>query len=101
MPQASVSRALTVYPDDLLRSPLDQRTASLRVRPGGPRDSGSVARLVAPGAALPRGIDRATRSFTDLVARRDITVGFGAVAFAIVLFLGGHSTRSRQDTARP
>ena len=88
VPRASVSRGLTVYPDDLLQSPLDQRTASLRVRPGGPRDSGSAARLVAPGAALPRGIDRATRSFTDLVARRDLTAGFGVVAFAIALFLG-------------
>jgi ABC-type nickel/cobalt efflux system permease component RcnA len=93
VPRTSVSRALTIYPDDLLQSPLDQRTASLRVRPGGPRDTGSVARLVAPGAALPRGIDSATQSFTDLVARRDITVGFGIVAFAIALFLGSlHAT---------
>jgi len=68
---------------------LNQRVASLRVRPGGARYSGTAARFVLPGAALPRGIDQATRSFTDLVARRDITVGFGLLAFAIALFLGG------------
>jgi ABC-type nickel/cobalt efflux system permease component RcnA len=61
----------------------------LRVRPGGARYSGPAAKLVLPGAALPRGIDGATRSFTDLVARRDISVGFGMLAFAIALLLGG------------
>ena len=89
VPRDSVSRALTAYPDDLLRSPLNQRAASLRVRPGGARYAGPAAELVLPGAALPRGIDQATRSFTDLVARRDISVGFGVLAFAIALFLGG------------
>ena len=89
VPRDSVSRALTAYPDDLLRSPLNQRAASLHVRPGGARYSGPAARLVLPGAPLPRGIDQATRSFTDLVARRDISPGFGVLAFAIALFLGG------------
>ena len=89
VPRDSVSRVLTAYPNDLLRSPLNQRVASLRVRPGGARYSGPAAKFVLPGAALPRGIDQATRSFTDLVARRDISVGFGVLAFAIALFLGG------------
>jgi ABC-type nickel/cobalt efflux system permease component RcnA len=89
VPRESVSRALTAYPNDLLRSPLNPRAASLRVRPGGASASGPAARLVLPGAALPRGIDQATRSFTDLVARRDISVGFGVLAFAIALLLGG------------
>jgi nickel/cobalt exporter len=89
VPRESVSRALTAYPNDLLRSPLNQRAASLRVHQGGARYSGPAAKLVLPGAALPRGIDQATRSFTDLVARRDVSVGFGVVAFAIALFLGG------------
>jgi nickel/cobalt exporter len=89
VPRASVSRELTAYPNDLLRSPLNQRAASLRVRPGGARYSGPAAKLVLPGAALPRGIDQATRSFTNLVARRNISLGFGVLAFAIALFLGG------------
>jgi len=89
VPRNSVSRQLTAYPNDLLRSPLNQRAASLSVRPGGARYSGPAAKLVLPGAALPRGIDQATRSFTDLVARHDISVGFGVLAFAIALFLGG------------
>ena len=88
VPRDSVSRVLTAYPNDLLRSPLNQRIASLRVRPGGARYSGPAAKFVLPGAALPRGIDQATRSFTDLVARRNISVGFGVLAFLIALLLG-------------
>jgi ABC-type nickel/cobalt efflux system permease component RcnA len=89
VPRASVSRELTAYPKDLLRSPPDQRSASLRTRPGGPRYTGPAARFVAPTAALPRGVDRATRSFTNLVARRDVSLGFGLVAFALAIALGG------------
>ena len=37
----------------------------------------------------PRGLDGATRAFTDLVGRHDITLGFGALALAIALLLGG------------
>jgi len=47
VPARSASGRLTAYPEDQLRSPLDQRTATVRFRPGGPRagDAG------APGAA--------------------------------------------------
>jgi nickel/cobalt exporter len=89
VPRTSVSHALTAYPNDLLQSPLNQRVASLRVQPGGPRYAGPAARLVVPSAALPRGIDRATRSFTDLVSRRKISLEFGGLAFVIAVFLGG------------
>jgi ABC-type nickel/cobalt efflux system permease component RcnA len=89
VPRTSASRELTAYPEDLLRSPLDQRTASLRARPGGARYTGPAARLVVPDAALPRGVDRATRSFTGLVAQRDMSLGFGLVAFGLALVLGG------------
>ena len=36
VPTTSPSTRLTTYPEDQLSSPLDQRTASLRFRPGGP-----------------------------------------------------------------
>ena len=84
----STSGRLTAYPDDLLSSPPDQRTATVRARPGGP-PAPDVAGAV-PGArvAQPRGLDSATRSFTNLVARQQLTVGFGILAFGLAVGLG-------------
>ncbi|MEU0851364.1 nickel transporter [Streptomyces flaveolus] len=87
VPESSVSRELTRYPDELLSSPADTATASLRVRPGGPaldRD-----RQDAPAASvLPRGADRWTRALDSLVARRDLTLGFAGLALALAVALG-------------
>ncbi|WP_406009838.1 nickel transporter [Streptomyces sp. NBC_00637] len=87
VPEKSVSSELTSYPKELLSSPADTSTASVRVRPGG-------AALVeadrdAPAASvLPRGADRWTRALDDLVARQDLTLGFGALALVIAVGLG-------------
>jgi nickel/cobalt exporter len=85
---ATISDRLTTYPDDLLSSPPDQRGATVRVRPGGP-PAPAVPGIV-PGArvAQPRGLDAATRSFTNLVARQELTVGFGILALGLALVLG-------------
>jgi ABC-type nickel/cobalt efflux system permease component RcnA len=82
------SGRLTAYPDDLLSSPLDQRAATVRARPGGP-PAPAVAGVV-PGArvAQPRGLDGATRSFTNLVARQRLTVGFAILALGLSVGLG-------------
>ncbi|MFF9769277.1 nickel transporter [Streptomyces sp. NPDC014636] len=89
VPRASVSRELTVYPKDLLSSPADTGTASLRVRPGGPALTADAERQEAPAAGvLPRGADRWTQALDDLVARQDLTVGFAALALLIALVLG-------------
>jgi nickel/cobalt transporter (NicO) family protein len=48
VPTTSPSAHLTTYPEDQLSSPLDQRTASLRYRQGGPPAPAAAA---APGAA--------------------------------------------------
>ena len=87
VPAASRSARLTVYPKDMLSSPLDQRSASFTVTPGGP----ALAAPAAPGGPageLPRGVDRLTQSFTDLVARRHLTTGFALVALLIAVALG-------------
>ncbi|MFI5476168.1 nickel transporter [Streptomyces cacaoi] len=87
VPKKSVSSELTSYPKELLSSPADTSTASVRVRPGG-------AALVeedrdAPAASvLPRGADRWTRALDNLVARQDLTVGFAALALVIAIGLG-------------
>ncbi|MFF8879005.1 urease accessory protein UreH domain-containing protein [Streptomyces flaveolus] len=87
VPEASVSRELTRYPDELLSSPADTATASLRVRPGGP--ALERERQDAPAASvLPRGADRWTRALDSLVARRDLTLGFAGLALALAVVLG-------------
>jgi ABC-type nickel/cobalt efflux system permease component RcnA len=84
----STSGRLTAYPDDLLSSPPDQRTATVRARPGGPPAPDVAAAVPGARVAQPRGLDGATRSFTNLVARQQLTVGFGILAFGIAVGLG-------------
>jgi nickel/cobalt exporter len=90
VPDASPSAALTAYPTDKIASPPDQRTISLRVRPGGAR----VDRAVTTPSASPLahssvpGVDRATRAFTKLVTTQDLTVRIGIVAVTVAFVLG-------------
>lgn len=87
VPTKSISRELASYPQELLSSPADSATASLRVRTGGP--ALAEAQEDAPAASvLPRGADRWTRALDSLVARHDLTVGFAALALLIAVFLG-------------
>lgn len=86
--QASASARLTAYPEDLLSSPPDQRQATVRVRPGGPAAPGIAGAVPGARVAQPRGLDGATRSFTDLVARQQLTVGFGILALGLAVGLG-------------
>ncbi len=87
VPASSLSRELTRYPEELLSSPADSRSATLRVRPGGPALTGEEADAPA-SAVLPRGADRFTRALDELVARRDLTAGFAALALLIAVGLG-------------
>ena len=101
VPAASRSARLTVYPKDMLSSPLDQRSGGIH---GNPRRPGAAA---APGAPdrpageLPRGVDRLTQLFTDLVARRHLTAGFALIALLIAAALGAVHGGPPRATARP
>ncbi|WP_030946289.1 sulfite exporter TauE/SafE family protein [Streptomyces sp. NRRL S-646] len=87
VPKTSVSHELTSYPKELLSSPADTSTASLRVRPGGP--ALAEERQGAPAASvLPRGADRWTQALNNLVARHDLTFGFAALSLLIAVVLG-------------
>jgi nickel/cobalt transporter (NicO) family protein len=89
VPARSASARLTAYPQDQLRSPLDQRTAAVSFRAGGPR-AGTAAGEGAEGrAGARRGVDRATAAFTALVAERRLSPGFGLLALALAVLLGG------------
>ncbi|WP_369168231.1 nickel transporter [Streptomyces sp. R28] len=87
VPKESVSRELTEYPAELLSSPADTKTASVRVRPGGPALA-EAEQGTATSSVLPRGADRWTRALDGLVSRQDLTVGFAALALVIAVFLG-------------
>jgi ABC-type nickel/cobalt efflux system permease component RcnA len=93
VPTVSRSGRLASYPQDMLSSPLDQRSATLRVRPGGVAQAASPGSPSSPGTTpnggvLPRGADRLTQTFTDLVAHRRLSPGFAVLALAIALALG-------------
>ncbi len=93
VPAASASARLTSYPKDLLRSPLDQRAATVSFRPGGTAAAGAASEGGGPEAAprraaVPMAVDRATRAFTELVARQRLGPAFGALAVALALLLG-------------
>jgi len=85
--RTSISDRLVDYPDDLLQSPPDQRSATLRARPGGPAAPGDAAG-VASGPSPTRGVDRLTRSFTELVGRQRLTPAFGLLALGLSVALG-------------
>ncbi|MDX6361920.1 MAG: nickel/cobalt transporter (NicO) family protein, partial [Streptomyces sp.] len=87
VPRTSVSRRLTSYPKELLSSPSDTASASLRIRPGGPA-LGEEDRDAPAASVLPRGADRWTRALDDLVARHDLTLGFASLALVIAVGLG-------------
>jgi nickel/cobalt transporter (NicO) family protein len=88
VPAASRSARLTAYPKDMLSSPLDQRSASFTVTPGGPALVAGPAASNGAARVLPRGVDRLTQSFTDLVARRHLTPVFSLLALLIAVMLG-------------
>jgi nickel/cobalt exporter len=88
VPATSASARLTSYPRDLLRSPLDQRSATVAFQLGGGRDGAGAALGGGAGGAVPMGVDRATRAFTELVARQRLGVGFGLLAVGLALLLG-------------
>ncbi len=82
----SISGRLTEYPQDLLTSPLDQRSASMRVAPG----DGTVSGAATPSAPAAGGtpVDGLTTAFTGLVASQDLGVGFALLALLISVGLG-------------
>ncbi|SRR6266540_5070662 len=90
---SSTSARLTSYPRDLLGSPPDQRSVTVSFRPGGAAAGARAAgeRASEAGsrrAAAPVAVDRATRAFTELVARQRLGPAFGALAVALALLLG-------------
>jgi len=89
VPATSPTRELRQYPQDPLTSPLDQRTAALRSKPG--QGTAAVPAVVAdlPGAGLISAVlTRVTGAFDSLVGAREITLPVGLLALFLALVLG-------------
>jgi len=92
LPAASISDNLRAYPNDLLSSPLDVRSARVSTEPGNDPSSYAAAQPGRPGppGGLAGWSARAERTLEGLVGGRHLTplVGLLAVLLAIVLGAG-------------
>jgi ABC-type nickel/cobalt efflux system permease component RcnA len=89
LPAHSVSGDLRSYPPDLLSSPLDVRSARLRVEPGEGGPAGAPG--VAPpgrGPVLTRWTAAAEQVLRDMVGGRRLTPLVGVLALLLALSLG-------------
>jgi ABC-type nickel/cobalt efflux system permease component RcnA len=86
VPARSVSHSLRSYPADLLGSPLDQRSARLRVEPGDEPSAGATIQ-VSRGDPVSRWVAEADRKLEGLVGGH-LTPLVGALAVLLALVLG-------------
>lgn len=92
VPARSISDELRHYPNDLLSSPLDQRSATLRVVPGTGASTYAGARGLPTAGAATRLLDDLARTFDGLVGRRQLSLGVGLLAVLLAMVLGaGHA----------
>jgi len=92
VPAASISNQLRQYPNDLLSSPLDVRSASIATTPGsGASTYAAVAGV--PGAdVVLRWLNDISTAFNNLVGVRHMSVGVGLLAVLLSILLGaGHA----------
>ncbi|MDQ1703373.1 MAG: nickel/cobalt transporter (NicO) family protein, partial [Frankiaceae bacterium] len=88
VPAASISQALLAYPNDMLSSPLNVRSATLRVTPGG-TSTYTTQKAGAQANWAVRTISKLTATLDELVkGRLDLGVGVLAVLLAILLGAG-------------
>ncbi|MGW4202477.1 hypothetical protein ACWEHL_16010, partial [Streptomyces sp. NPDC004726] len=94
VPEKSLSRRLTDYPEDRLSSPPDAGAAGLTAVAGGPAlsagdgEGGEESGEGGAASVLPRDADRWTQALTGLVERRELTLPFASLAIAISVGLG-------------
>ena len=88
VPRRTRSSRLTAYPQDLLTSPLDVRSLTLSVRPGGARLAAGAPAAADPAGSLVRGNDRLTLAFEGLLTRTEGHPLLGVVALLAALVLG-------------
>lgn len=86
VPETSVSNRLSRYPQDLLTSPLDVQRATARVVAGsGTGGAETLSDSSTPGTANAGWI---VETFTQLVAAKELSIGFAILALLIAVALG-------------
>ena len=89
VPATSVSDTLLHYPNDLLSSPLDVRSATITVAPGAGESTFAKQIAQVPGAGpIARLVDHLNRFFSDLAGSRHLTLGVGLLAVLVSVLLG-------------
>jgi ABC-type nickel/cobalt efflux system permease component RcnA len=91
LPAQSVSNELRDYPQDLLSSVLDQRSATLTVTPGAGSGPSALGAALRGGDPISRWMSTVDRQFQDL-AGGDLTPLVGLLAVLLAILLGaGHA----------
>lgn len=93
-PEQSTTQLLRMYPQGSLDAPARQVTASASVAPGGPAAAADVLDPAglddgSPTVAADQGFfERMTTSYTELIARQEMTPGFILLAVGLAVLLG-------------
>ncbi|WP_218617319.1 hypothetical protein [Cryptosporangium aurantiacum] len=92
IPAADVSDGLRAYPEDLLSSPLDVRSASFRVRPGSASTGTAATPAITDGSVFARWTAAADATLQSMLGRSELTPAVGVLAVLLALALGaGHA----------
>lgn len=88
VPARSATNELRHYPEDPLTSPLNQRSATLRVQPGVGETASATNRVLDGTGPLGAVLNKVADTFTSLVGSRELTLPVGLLAILLALVLG-------------
>ncbi|MGW7053521.1 nickel transporter [Streptomyces sp. NPDC054887] len=88
IPARSVTDQLRRYPQDPLAAPLDQRTASLRIKPGQGSAASAVQESLAGTGPLGTALGKVSDAFDSVVGSRELTMPVGMLALLLAVVLG-------------
>lgn len=88
VPDRSATNELRHYPKDPLTSPLNQRSATLRVQPGAGETASATHRVLDGTGPLGAVLNKVADTFTSLVGSRELTLPVGLLAILLALVLG-------------
>jgi ABC-type nickel/cobalt efflux system permease component RcnA len=88
VPATSVSDELRRYPNDVLASPLNQRSVELRTTPGRAGVAAAARTTIPIAGPIARAIETLTSHFNSLAATPHLTPLIGLLAICLALLLG-------------
>jgi nickel/cobalt exporter len=91
-PARSISDELLHYPNNLLSSPIDDRSGTVTTSPGAGASTYAVAQRIPEAGFALRALNHVANVFNSLVGRRHVTIGAGLLALLLAMVLGaGHA----------